>query len=123
MLMNVFIDFDELMGYEIVEVTSVDRVLDTMIKLESGDRYECDEDMEIFVNEMDDVLVLRQRYTRASVTERIQETSRAHYLSEDLKARSIESSRQMLELVEKSGGELVFYKLVINDTIYDATRR
>jgi hypothetical protein len=123
MLMNVFVDFDELIGYEIVETTSVDRVIDTLIKLENGDRYECEDDMELSVNEMDDVLVLRQRYTRAILIERIEATMRSPHLADDLKARSVGSSRQMLDLVEKHGGELVFYKLVINDTIYDASLR
>lgn len=123
MLMSVFIDFDEVRGYEIVGTSSVTAVISNLVKLEDDQRFELDQDVEVFVSEFDDVLILREQYTTASLEYQIQETQHSPYLNDDLRARAIESTRRLLESVVRNGGTLEFHKLVINDTVYDATLR
>jgi hypothetical protein len=123
MLMTVMVDFDELAGYEIEGTATVDRVVSHVVRLDNGDTYQFDEDVEYLVNELDDVLILKSVYTLARLEESRNRALSLSFLPEEDRARSLESNDNMAALVRRNGGELIFYKLIINDTIYDAELR
>jgi len=123
MLMSVMVDFDELMGYEIEGTSTVDKVVANVVRLDNGDRYQFDEDVEYMVNDFDDVLILKEVVTLARLEESRNRVLASSFLPEEQKARSLRTNEEMVGHVRRNGGELVFYKLVINDTIYDAELR
>jgi hypothetical protein len=123
MLMTVMVDFDELAGYEIEGTAAVDRVVSHVVRLDNGDTYQFDEDVEYLVNEFDDVLILKSVYTLARLEESRNRALSLSFLPEEDRVRSLETNDNMAALVRRNGGELIFYKLVINDTIYDAELR
>lgn len=120
MLMSVTVDFDELFGYEIDDTATVDRVVAHMLRLDNGDTYQLEENVEYMVNELDDVLVLRSVYTLARLEESRTKALANSFLSDEQRAQSLKTNEEMVAHVRRSGGELIFYKLIINDTIYDA---
>lgn len=123
MLMTVMVDFDELMGYEIEGTAAVDAVVADVVRLDNGDRYQLNEDVEYIVNEFDDVLILKDVVTLARLEESRSRVLASSFLPEEQKAQSLRTNEEMAAHVRRGGGELVFYKLVINDTIYDAELR
>jgi hypothetical protein len=120
MLMSVMVDFDELFGYEIDGTATVDRVVAHVLRLDNGDTYQLDEDVEYMVNELDEVLILKSVYTIARLEESRTKALANSLLSEEQRAQSLKTNEEMTAHVRRSGGELIFYKLIINDTIYDA---
>lgn len=120
MLMSVTVDFDELFGYEIDDTATVDRVVAHMLRLDNGDTYQLEENVEYMVNELDEVLVLRSVYTLARLEESRAKALANSFLSDEQRAQSLKTNEEMVAHVRRSGGELIFYKLIINDTIYDA---
>lgn len=120
MLMSVTVDFDELFGYEIDGTATVDRVVANVLRLDNGDTYQLDEDVDYMVNDFDEVLILRSAYTIARLEESKAKVLANSALTEEQKAQSLKSNEEMAAHVRRSGGELIFYKLIINDTIYDA---
>jgi hypothetical protein len=79
--------------------------------------------VEYLVNEFDDVLILKDTTTTESLRRQRRETMSSQYLSEEQKARSIETIDRLMQIVEGRGGALVSFKLVVNDTVYDAEKK
>lgn len=124
MLMSVFIDFDDLSGYTIRGTASVEAVIDSIVKLDNGQRFDLYESVEYIVNELDEVLLLDSVHTSAAIRSNIDEVTRGPWHSDEgARASLIESLSRMLASVEQSGGRIELHNLVINDEIYDATLR
>lgn len=112
------IDWNELSGYEVDEAITVDGVLDDIIKLDNGDKYRAQFDVEYEIGVGDEAVVFKQVFTEARLRESL--AFAEAYVQDTGTLRDMQQrNKEMIETIKRCGGKLVIYKLLVNDTVYD----
>lgn len=119
--------WDDLIGYSPVDTSHVENVLDTVVKLENGDVFRCDESVEGTIDIGDFCVVFEQRWSteicKAEIAEKRRELagSGSQYGQNQVEILQsiIAQKEKFLEFVQNNGGQITFRKLLIGDHIID----
>jgi hypothetical protein len=115
------VPWDELGGYEVHEMSSVDRIMSSLVRLDNGEIYQCETNLEIEVSEGDACVIFRQVRNRFRILEQIEffETTGLR-IDPDRSRELVMKLKDELSRLERSSSPFTFFKLLIGDNVYDA---
>lgn len=115
-----YLDFNYLKDFTVEEVTTIAKVIDNTIKLDNDDVFVCEDNMEYFISELDDVVIFKQTIDKYTWIRMVDSCSRMK------SSASVDDSLldALEEEVDRIGDSVLeFYKLLINDEVYEAEKK
>lgn len=122
-----YLDFKDLEGYTVDEVTTVDKIIDNVIKLNNDDVFIAEEYVEDIAYEDDDVVIFKtliDKYSRMRNIDELKRLKNSPYID----STSIDDLNKMIEkdeeAIQQYGDEVIeLYMLLINDELYEVDKK
>lgn len=116
------ISWDELHGYYPTETSHIENIIGNVVKLENGDVFNCDQNVEDFADVGDFCVVFQQKLSAAALRAEIDEIKSGYNrgMSPESISRSIEIREKMISLANSQGGITFWHKMLIGEHVVDA---